>query len=79
MSFLSKNLLCQNIYTMSSFMWSNELFSILIGFQYIESDWLSNRILPNLFLQLSYPKLYFEDQILAIILQQFMILKISAL
>ena len=79
MSFLSKNLLCQNIYTMSSFMWSNELFSILIGFQYIESDWLSNCILPNLFLQLSYPKLYFEDQIFAIILQQFMILKISAL
>ena len=28
-SFLSKNLLCKNIYTMSSFMWSNELFSIL--------------------------------------------------
>ena len=30
MSFLSRNLLCKNIYTMSSFMWSNELF------QYIE-------------------------------------------
>ena len=29
MSFLSKNLLCQNVYTISSFMWSNELFSIL--------------------------------------------------
>ena len=29
MSFLSRNLLCKNIYTMSSFMWSNELFSIL--------------------------------------------------
>ena len=26
MSFLSRNLLCKNIYTMSSFMWSNELF-----------------------------------------------------
>ena len=29
MSFLSRNLLRKNIYTMSSFIWSNELFSIL--------------------------------------------------
>ena len=29
MTFLSGYLLCKNIYTMSSFMWSNELFSIL--------------------------------------------------
>ena len=29
-------------------------------------DWLSNRILRNLFLRLTYPKLYFEDQIFAI-------------
>ena len=28
-SFLSRTLLCKNIYTMSSFKWSNELFSIL--------------------------------------------------
>ena len=26
MSFLPRNLLCKNIYAMSSFMWSNELF-----------------------------------------------------
>ena len=26
MSFLSRNLLCKNIYTMPSFVWSNELF-----------------------------------------------------
>ena len=29
-------------------------------------DWLSNHILRNLFLRLTYPKLYFEDQIFAI-------------
>ena len=29
-------------------------------------DWLWNRILQNLFLQLTYPKLYFEDKIFAI-------------
>ena len=28
-SFLPRHLLCKNIYTVSSFMWSNELFSIL--------------------------------------------------
>ena len=35
MSFLSRNLLCKNIYTMSSFMWSNELFSILKWWLYL--------------------------------------------
>ena len=35
MSFLSKNLLCKNIYTISSFMWSNELFSILKWWLYL--------------------------------------------
>ena len=35
MSFLSRNLLCKNIYTMSSFMWSNELFSILKRWLYL--------------------------------------------
>ena len=29
MSFLSRNLLCKNIYTVSSFMWSNKIFTIL--------------------------------------------------
>ena len=29
-------------------------------------DWLSNRILRNLFLRLTYPKLYFEDHIFVI-------------
>ena len=35
MSFLSRNLLCKNIYTMSSFMWSKELFSILKWWIYL--------------------------------------------
>ena len=35
MSFLSINLLCKNIYTMPSFMWSNELFSILKWWLYL--------------------------------------------
>ena len=35
MPFLSRNLLCKNIYTMSSFMWSNELFSILKWWLYL--------------------------------------------
>ena len=34
-SFLSRNLLCKNIYTMSWFMWSNELFSILKWWLYL--------------------------------------------
>ena len=34
MTFLSRNL-CKNIYTISSFMWSNELFSILKGWLYL--------------------------------------------
>ena len=29
MSFLVRNLLCKNIYTMPLFMWSNELFSVI--------------------------------------------------
>ena len=29
MSFLSRNLLCKNIYTVSSFMWINKIFTIL--------------------------------------------------
>ena len=33
--FLTRNLLCKNIYTMSSFMWSNELFSILKWWLYL--------------------------------------------
>ena len=32
---LSRNLLCKNIYTMSLFMWSNELFSILKWWLYL--------------------------------------------
>ena len=36
MSFLSRNLLCKIIDTMSSFMWSNELFSILKCYTCIE-------------------------------------------
>ena len=36
MSFLSRNLLCKNIDTMLSFMWSNELFSILKCYTSIE-------------------------------------------
>ena len=35
MSFLQRNLLCKNIYTMLSFMWSNELFSILKWWLYL--------------------------------------------
>ena len=35
MSFLSRNLICKNIYTMSSFTWSNELFSILKWWLYL--------------------------------------------
>ena len=35
MSFLSRNLICKNIYTVSSFMWSNELFSILKWWLYL--------------------------------------------
>ena len=35
MSFLSRNLPCKNIYTMSSFMWSNELLSILKWWLYL--------------------------------------------
>ena len=35
MSFLSRNLLCINIYTMPSFMWGNELFSILKWWLYL--------------------------------------------
>ena len=35
LSFLSRNLLCKNIYTMSSFMWSNELFRILKWWLYL--------------------------------------------
>ena len=35
MSFLSKNLLCKNIYTMLSFMWSNEPFSMLKWWLYL--------------------------------------------
>ena len=40
MSFLSRNLLCKNIYTMSSFMWSNELFSILKWWLYLYCTFL---------------------------------------
>ena len=40
MSFLSRNLLCKNIYTMSSFMWSNELFSILKGWLFLHCIFL---------------------------------------
>ena len=35
MSFLLRNLLCKNIHTMSSLMWSNELFSILKWWLYL--------------------------------------------
>ena len=35
MSFLSRNLFCKNIYTMSLFMWSNELFSKLKWWLYL--------------------------------------------
>ena len=42
MSFLSRNLLCKNIYTMSSFMWSNELFSILKWWLYLYCIFLFN-------------------------------------
>ena len=35
MSFLLTNLLCKNIYTMLSFKWSNELFSILKWWLYL--------------------------------------------
>ena len=35
MSFLQRNLLCKNIYTMLSFMWSNELFSVLKWWLYL--------------------------------------------
>ena len=95
MSFLSRNLLRKNIYTMSSFIWSNELSSILKWWLYFYCiflfsffryevtyskniknfwkkcgiyfcDWFWNRILQNLSLRLTYPKLYFEDQIFAI-------------
>ena len=34
-SSLSRNLLCKNIYTISSFMWSNKLFSILKWWLYL--------------------------------------------
>ena len=94
MSFLSRNLLCINIYTMPSFMWGNELFSILkwwlylycISFsfltykvtysknikifrrnaKFISAIGFLDRIFRNLFVRLSYPKLYVEDQIFAI-------------
>ena len=35
MSFLSRNLLCKNIYTMSSFIWRNEIFSRLKWWLYL--------------------------------------------
>ena len=82
MPFLPRNLLCKNIYTMSSFIWSNELFSILKWWLYLYNVFLfsfltyevsySKKIwkfveeMQNLFLRLTYPKLYLEDQIFAI-------------
>ena len=35
MTFLSRNLLCKNIYTMSTFIWSNKLFSMLKWWLYL--------------------------------------------
>ena len=42
MSFLSRYLLCKNIYTMPSFMWSNEHFSILKWWLYLYCIFLFN-------------------------------------
>ena len=42
MSFLSRNLLRKNIYTMSSLMWSNELFSLLKWWLYLYCIFLSS-------------------------------------
>ena len=80
--FLPRNLLCKNIYTMSSFIWSNELFSILEWWLYLynvflfsfltyevsysKKNWKFLEEMQNLFLRLTYPKLYLEDQIFAI-------------
>ena len=79
MSFLSRNLLWKNIYTMSSFMWNNELFSILKWWLYLycifwfsfltyEVSYSKNiKIfgMRNLFLRLA-SKPYFAELILTI-------------
>ena len=79
MSFLSRNLLWKNIYTMSSFMSSNELFSILKWWLYLYCIFLFSFLtyevsysknikifgMRNLFLRLA-SKSYFAELILTI-------------
>ena len=81
MSFLSRNLHCKNIYTMSSFSgvknflvyWNDDytstVFFYLVFLTY-EVSYSTKKFfleeMRNLFLRLTYPKLYFEDQIFAI-------------
>ena len=80
MSFLSRYLLCKNIYTMPSFMWSNEHFSILKWWLYLYCIFLFNFLtyevsyskkiffleeMRNLFLWLAF-ETYFAELIFAI-------------
>ena len=83
MRFLSRNLLFKNIYTTSSFMWSNELLSILKWWLYLYCIfWFSFLIykfsysknvklekMRNLFLRLVF-KPYFAELIFAIVLSK---------
>ena len=81
MSFLSRNLLCKNIYTMPLFMWGNELFNILKRWIYLYCISLSSFLtyevsyskknfffekMQNLFLCLAL-KPYFAELIFAIL------------